>query len=240
MDTSLEPPPNGQRPKVLLICDRLDELASWERSLPADRLDLIPAASVEQAFENWPDQNPDLIVVDVNDEQPDCSETCRQLRQEAAVPLVILFGRVDEDCLLRAYRAGADDCLVKPVSPQVFLAKVNAWLRRSWSLPVAVLPDLEAGGLRLDMRRHEVVVEGEKAVRLTNLEFRLLALFMSYPGWTLEPDEILQRVWGFPSEATRDTLKNTIRRLRKKIEPDPAHPVYLVTDPGQGYRFHAG
>lgn len=238
MDTSNEFSHSVSRPKVLFICDRPDELASWQRILPGDRLELILAATVEEAFANWPEYHPDLIVVDVNDARPDCTETCRRLRQEAAVPLVVLFGNVDEDCLLRAYRAGADDCLVKPVSPPVFLAKLQAWLKRSWAIPLAVLPDLEAGGLRLDMRRRQVIIQGEKVARLTNLEFRLLSLLMSNPDRVLQPEDLVLRVWGFSGGAEAGViLKNLVYRLRKKIEPDPAHPSYLLTEPGLGYRF---
>jgi len=237
MDAFLGPSYTGLRPKLLLVCDSPEELTRWGRALLGGQLEVILASSVEEAFENWTDHIPDLIVIDVNDDQPDCSEACQLLRQEAAVPLIVLFGRVDDDCLLRAYRAGADDCLVKPVSLAVLQAKLAAWLRRSWAIPVAVLPDLEAGGLRLDMTRHEVVVEGEMAARLTNLEFRLLTLLMSNPGWTLEADDILTRVWGFQGAGTRAVLKNTVSRLRKKIEPDPAHPTYLLTEPGHGYKF---
>jgi two-component system, OmpR family, KDP operon response regulator KdpE len=226
----------GLRPKVLLLCDRPAELARWEQSLPANLLDLILASSLEEAFAHWPENNLDLIIVDVNDARPDCSETCQLLRQESDVPLVVLFAQAGEDCLLRAYKAGADDCLLKPVSLEVLLAKLNAWLHRSWVVPVSVLPDLEASGLRLIPQRHEVIVEGRRAVPLTNLEFRLLTLLMSNAGWTLETEDILTRVWGYGG-GSRAGLKNAIRRLRKKIEPDPANPVYLLTDPGHGYRF---
>ena len=233
-----EPALNGLRPKVLLVCDRPQEIARWARLLPGSSVDLVAADKLDQAFDLWAENIPDLVVIDVNASHPDGIEVCQQLRQEAAVPLIVVFENNDEEYQLQAYRVGADDCLVKPLSPALFLAKLSAWLRRSWTVPTEALAELQAGGVHLDPFRRAVIFESGRYARLTNLEFRLLTLLMSNPGRALEPDEIVQRVWGYTGDADRGVmLKNVVYRLRKKIETDPANPTYLLTEPGLGYRF---
>jgi two-component system, OmpR family, KDP operon response regulator KdpE len=238
MYASPETPPQELRPRVLLVCDRPQEIARWSRLLPGKSMDLIPAGSLDRALEIWSESVPDLALIDVNASQPDGIEICRQLRPEASVPLLVVMDECDEDCQLQAYRAGADDCLVRPFSPALFQAKLDAWLRRSWTVPAEALAELEAGGVHLDPILRAVIFESGRIARLTNLEFRLLSLLMSNPGRALQPDDIVQRVWGFSGGGVESVmLKNVVYRLRKKVEPDPAHPVYLLTEPGLGYRF---
>jgi two-component system, OmpR family, KDP operon response regulator KdpE len=228
----------AQGQKVLLVCDRPEEIQRWMRLLPTSLFELVLAGSIERAFEAWADTIPDLILIDVNGTFPDGTEICRQLRQEAALPLLVVFEAYDEAHQLQAYQAGADDCLVKPLNPSLLLAKLNVWLRRSWMVPAETLAGLSGGGVRLDPIRRAAVFEDGRYVRLTNLELRLLTLLMYNPGRALSTGDIISRVWGFSSDGDKGAmLKNLVYRLRKKIEPDPNHPAYLLTDPGQGYRF---
>jgi DNA-binding response OmpR family regulator len=137
--------------------------------------------------------------------------------------------------MVEAYEAGADECIAKPIGLRLGVAKVRAWLRRSWTVPTEALTSLEAGGLRLDPDKRHLELPGGGEIGLTNLELRLLHLLMSHPGQVLGPEVIVDRVWGFES-ADSAVLKNMVYRLRRKIEPDPAHPRYLRTAAG-GYVF---
>jgi DNA-binding response OmpR family regulator len=231
----------GARPKVLLVCDRPKEVERWKRLLSGGSWQLLATGLLDHVLEIWSENIPDLVVIDVNSPHPDGIEICRQLRQEAAVPLLVVLEAIDEARMLQAYRAGADDCLVRPLNPELLLAKLNAWRRRSWTVPAEVLAELQAGILHLDPIRRMVFFEDGRLARLTNLEFRLLLLLMSNPGRALPVNDIVNRIWGFPGEADGAVmLKNVVYRLRKKIEPDPAHPTYLRTEPGVGYRFTGG
>jgi two-component system KDP operon response regulator KdpE len=229
------PVPTRFQPKVLLLCDRPLDAAAWAQALAFHHIDAIQAASADEGLRRWAELIPDLIVIDLPGEAG--LEVCRCLRPEAAIPLLVLLDNVDESTMLQAYRAGADEAMSRTLSIELFLAKVSAWLRRAWTVPVESLNLLETGGLRLDPARREVATPQGGTVRLTNLEFRLLHLLMSNPGWALSPEDILGRVWGHTDYDSTAALKNTVLRLRKKIEPDPARPAYLLTEPGLGYRF---
>ena len=136
-----------------------------------------------------------------------------------------------------AYQAGVDECVAKPVGPALFLAKVKVWLRRSWTVPAETLEVVQSNDLYLDPYARQVKRASGERVRLTNLEFRLLYLLMKNPGRILESDYIVGLVWGYHGEGNSHLLKNLVYRLRRKIEPDPNHPLYLHTEPGVGYRF---
>jgi two-component system KDP operon response regulator KdpE len=228
----------SHQPKILLVCDRPEETTRWRRLLPGNLHVQVAAGSLDQIFEAWGENIPDLVLIDVQAPRPDEAEICWHLRQEAAVPLLVVFETFDEGRILQAYRAGADDCLVKPLSPELLFAKLNAWRRRSWTVPAEILTEIRSGGVHLDPVRRMAILESGRIARLTNLEFRLLTLLMSNPGRALPAGEIVNRVWGFSGEADGGVmLKNVVYRLRKKIEPDPGNPTYLLTEPGLGYRF---
>ena len=229
------PSPARNHPRVLVVCDRAEAAARWAQALGSGQIEAVRADSPEDGFQKWAELIPDLVVIDLAGQGG--IEACRRLRPEAAIPLLVLLETEDEPAILQAYQAGADEALPRSLGAQLFLAKVSAWLRRAWSVPVEALAVLEAGGLRLDPNRREVSTPQGETVRLTNLEFRLLHLLMSNPGWTLSPEDILLRVWGSSDYDSTAALKNTVLRLRKKIEPDPARPTYLLTEAGLGYRF---
>lgn len=134
--------------------------------------------------------------------------------------------------ILEAYQAGVDECVVKPISPAIFLAKILAWARRSWSQPMS---PLRIGPLRLDPAHRSAIAVAGQEVRLTNLEFRLLHLLMSRPGHVFKADEIMQSVWGM-EQADLALLKNVVYRLRKKLEEETGEAALIQTRPG-GYSF---
>jgi DNA-binding response OmpR family regulator len=226
--------------RMLLVSDDPEAGRIWAYVLGQRRSEIVTARSVEDALKRWAEGGFDLVVIDVCASQLDGIGLCRRLRAEAIAPILLFTPQSDEAYILEAYRAGADECVVKPISPSLFLAKVNAWLRLSWAIATDTLDGLKAGDLCLDPARREVKNGSGSAVRLTSLEFRLLYLLMSHRGRILESDVIVDRVWGYTNCDESALLKNAIYRLRRKIENDPRQPHYIQTVAGIGYVFEPG
>jgi DNA-binding response OmpR family regulator len=191
-------------------------------------------AALERAAECWPD----LVVLDLMLPGLDGLEVCRRLRADAPVPVIMLTARGDEDDRVVGLELGADDYLAKPFSPRELTARVKAVLRRaqgtlasSGTIPAYV----EAGGLRIDVGAHEVLRDGEP-VTLTAREFDLLVFLASRPRLVFRREELLESVWGYTYGDTA-TVTVHIRRLREKLETDPASPEHLATVWGVGYRW---
>ena len=199
-------------------------------------VDVVLVGSAREALRRWEQAGCDLIVADVCDHR-DGLDLCRRLRARAVNPILLLCPHGNEDRAVAAYAAGADECIPKPVSPAILLAKVRAWLRHQWTLRAESLDPLEAGGLRLEPARREVSTAQGSALRLTVLEFRLLYQLMSHPGQVLPPDVLVPRVWGPGGGGDRRLLRHVVHNLRRKIEPDPRRPRTIRTVRGQGYAF---
>ena len=140
--------------------------------------------------------------------------------------------------MLAAYEAGIEDFLVKPVSPSILQAKIKVWLKRSASVSLGVLNQIKVGTLQLFPSEKTILV-GNRAVRLTNLELRLLYYLMNRSGQIVTIEELNQKVWGYSTEADNTMLKNVVYRLRRKIEHNPANPLIIQTVTGMGYRLAA-
>jgi DNA-binding response OmpR family regulator len=194
----------------------------------ADGLDALAAAAVA-----WPD----LVVLDLMLPGLDGTEVCRRLRAAAPVAVIMLTARGDEDDRVMGLDLGADDYIGKPFSPRELTARVKAVLRRAGA-PVAA-PDapvrIEAGGLDIDVAARVVSRAGE-VIALTTREFDLLAYLAARPRRALSREELLAEVWGFTYGDTA-TVTVHVRRLREKIEDDPAAPAHLQTVWGVGYRW---
>ena len=182
-------------------------------------------------------ETPDLVVLDLMLPTVGGLEICRRLRAAAPVPIIMLTARGTEADRIAGLEMGADDYVAKPFSPRELTARVKAVLRRATGpLPAAGEPDaLAAGDLQVDLRSHEVRLDGV-LVALTAKEFDLLAYLMSHPRRAFRREALLEAVWGFTTGDT-STVTVHIRRLRAKIEPDPSAPRYVCTVWGVGYRF---
>ena len=224
--------------KVLLVSNDPEAAGFWGFGLQQMGIACSLASSAAEALDAWARDPCDLVVIDVCGPELDGIELTRQLRAQAVNPILLFTPSREEAHLLDAYRAGVDECVVKPVSPSLFLAKIRAWLRRSWTIPAQSLPNMEVGDLRLDPERRALSDGRGAVVRLTNLEFRVLYLLMNRPGQVLPADLIVERVWGFAGIGDAVLLKNVVYRLRRKIEPDPNQPRYLQTEGRQGYVFY--
>ncbi len=226
-------------PRVLIVCDNLEVGRIWAHGLRQRRFDAILVDKVKEARRRWEDTIPDLCVLDLYAADQEAVVLGRSLRQESVAPILMFTDRQDESYILEAYNAGMDECVTRPVSPGIFLAKVTAWLRRSWTMPVDGLNGVKVGELHLDPVRRIVETGEGLQIKLTNLEFRLLYVLMTRPGWTVETDVLIERVWGHRQDADNSLLKNVVYRLRRKLETDLDNPSLILTDPGVGYKLHS-
>ena len=180
---------------------------------------------------------PDLVVLDLMLPKLDGMEVCRALREESAVPIVMLTARVNEEDRLAGLDLGADDYVTKPFSPRELAARVRAVLRRTAREASEHGPArLEHGDIRVDLRRRAAYVADEP-VRLTPTEFRCLALFVREPGRSFTREQIIDHVFGYDFDGFDRTVDAHVSNLRRKIEADPTKPKYIHTVYGVGYRF---
>jgi DNA-binding response OmpR family regulator len=184
------------------------------------------------ALEQWQTTPYDIIILDLNLPKLDGLTVCQRIRAESDIPILILSVRGEEDDVVRGLELGADDYVVKPFSPRQLVARIRAVLRRSATSPIP--GPLIVGDLTLDLARHEVHRLGQPSIQLTPLECRLLETLMRNSGHVLPSDMLISHIWG-PGRGDRVMLKQLVKRLRSKIEPDPSKPVYLETVPGVGY-----
>lgn len=223
-------------PKVFVVCDRPDTAPVWGYILREQGLTVVMEASLEQAIDRWSIEIPDLVVIDVDISKKSPMELYKKFRAVSVAPILLFLPTHHETQILEAYAAGVDEVVVKPISPAIFLAKILAWGRRSWTVPVDTLSLLRAGEHKLEPARRCLIAPGGDEIRLTNLEFRLLHLLMSRPGQIFSAEEIIQSIWGGYGDGDQVLLKNVVYRLRRKIEVDPSHPELLQTWQG-GYAF---
>jgi DNA-binding response OmpR family regulator len=181
---------------------------------------------------------PALIVLDLMLPDISCEEICSEIRSRSDVPIVMLTAKASEEERVAGLVSGADDYLVKPFSPRELVARVRAVLRRTKGIetPLVELLTFDGGRLAIDTVRHEVSRDGG-AVDLTPNEYKLLVTLARYPGRAYSRFELINRVQGYDYEGYERTIDVHVKNLRKKIEPDPAHPRYVETVIGVGYRL---
>ena len=222
--------------KIFVVCNRHDTAPVWGYILRQQGLTVILETSLDKAVDRWTSEIPDLVVIDVDVPHQDRIDLYKRFRAVSVAPILLFLPTYHETEILEAYQAGADEVVIKPISPAIFLAKIMAWMRRSWTVPTAELSQVDAGKHRLDPARRCLVNPHGLEIWLTNLEFRLLHLLMSRPGHTFSAEDIIQAIWGGYGSGDQVLLKNVVYRLRRKIEVDPSHPVFLQTGTG-GYCF---
>jgi len=194
---------------------------------------VLPARDGAAALRLWAGNHPDLLVLAVNLPGLDGLTVCRRIREQAHTPVVLLAEQARDDDIVRGLQLGADDYLAKPFSMRHLVARIQAVLRRVGQ-PPAPTQRRQVGDLVLDPYRRAVHLGQNKVVSLTPLECRLLDYLMLNAGRTLTTDAIIDHVWGVDG-SDRDTLRQLVRRLRAKIEPNPAQPTYVETVPNLGY-----
>jgi two-component system KDP operon response regulator KdpE len=194
---------------------------------------VIDAKTGEEALNLLRTEQIDVALLDVNLPEMSGIETCREIRRTAEIPIIVLTVRSGERDKLQAFDAGADDYIVKPFGAEELVARIRANIRRSGSdqLPKFTSPDLT-----IDFERRSVLVKG-RTVRLTPKEFSLLRHFVSNQGRTLTHRWLLQSVWGPDYGEETESLRVLVNQLRRKVEPNPREPRFILTEPWIGYRF---
>lgn len=220
--------------KILVVDDEPQIRRVMRTSLTNQGYEIVEARSGEEALEMMQAERPDLVILDVNMPGIGGIEACREIRRNSDVSLVMLTVRNTERDKVQALDAGADDYVVKPFSIDELLARIRAALRRTHAgQPIA---PVDTPDLQIDFETRKVYVRNEP-VRLTPKEFELLRQLAASAGKPVPHRRLLQAVWGPEYGEESEYLRVFINQLRKKIEPDPRHPRYIITEPWLGYRF---
>jgi DNA-binding response OmpR family regulator len=222
--------------RILVVEDEL-EIARVVRDYLADAgYDVVVAGSGEAALASARGDRPDLVVLDLGLPGIDGLDVARELRASGAVPIVMLTARGEEVDRVVGLELGADDYVVKPFSPKELVARVRAVLRRSSAESLLAERPIRAGDVEVDPQRLRVSVAGSP-VELTPTEFQLLATLARQPGRVFTRGQLLDAIHGVALESYERAIDAHVKNLRKKLEPDPRHPRYVLTVHGVGYRF---
>ena len=222
--------------KILVIDDESQITRVLKRSLTAHRYDVRTAADGESGLELFSDFHPDMVITDLSMPEMSGIEVCREIRKISEIPIIVLSVKGEEKTKVEALDAGADDYITKPFGMNELLARVRATLRRA--------PDekkeetlLEIGDFSIDLAKYRAFVRGEE-IHLTPKEFELLTYLVKHHDKVLTHRVLLGAIWGGNFTEQPEYLRVFIGNLRKKIEPNPSKPQYILTEPWIGYRFN--
>jgi two-component system response regulator RegX3 len=223
--------------RVLVVEDEDSYSDALAYMLRKEGFEVAVAGTGPAALAEFDRAGADIVLLDLMLPGLPGTEVCRQLRQVSKVPVIMVSAKDAEVDKVVGLELGADDYITKPYSPRELVARVRAVLRRGQETDSAS-STLEVGRVRMDVDRHVVTVDGAE-VRLPLKEFELLELFLRNSGRVLTRGQLIDRVWGADYVGDTKTLDVHVKRLRAKVEPDPANPRSLVTVRGLGYRFEA-
>lgn len=224
--------------RVLVVEDEQSLREPLVYLLQKEGYDVIEAEDGLRAVSIFNEYGADLILLDLMLPGLSGNEVCRTIRQDSQVPIIMLTAKEAEIDKVVGLEIGADDYVTKPYSTRELLARMKAVLRRNLEPHMAVSGVLEAGPVRMDIERHQVSVNGQK-VSMPLKEFELLELLLENVNRVLTRGQIIDRVWGSNYFGDTKTLDVHIKRIRSKIEDDPARPVHLLTVRGLGYKYEA-
>jgi two-component system response regulator RegX3 len=225
--------------RILIVEDEVSFSDPLSYVLRKEGYDVAVAETGPDGLAEFDANGADLVLLDLMLPGLSGVDVCRALRQRSSVPVIMLTAKDSEIDKVVGLEIGADDYVTKPYSSRELLARVKAVLRRL-SEPEELLPaTLEAGPVRMDVERHTVTVGG-RSVSLPLKEFELLEMLLRNSGRVMTRMQLIDRVWGSDYVGDTKTLDVHVKRLRAKIEPDPATPVHIVTVRGLGYKFEVG
>ena len=224
--------------RILVIEDEESFRDVLSFMLTKEGYDVAVAADGAAGLKSFQKQQPDLVLLDLMLPEISGSEVCRQIRMKSNVPIIMLTAKDSEVDKVVGLELGADDYVTKPFSTPELLARIKAVLRRGANDFVDSDGALVIGPIRIDVDRHELSVNGTP-ISMPLKEFELLELLMRNAGRVLTRGQLMDRIWGSNYVGDGKTLDVHVKRIRSKIEPDPANPVYLTTVRGLGYRFEA-
>jgi two-component system response regulator RegX3 len=223
--------------RVLVVEDEESYREALSYMLSKEGFEVIEARDGATGIAEFDRRGADIVLLDLMMPGLPGTEVFRQLRLRGSIPVIMLTARDTEVDKVVGLELGADDYVTKPFSHRELVARMRAVLRRGQD--TELLPDLlEAAGVRMDVARHEVSVNGER-IKLALKEFELLEMLLRNAGRVMTRGQLIDRIWGSDYVGDTKTLDVHIKRLRTKIEPDPANPQYLITVRGLGYKFEA-
>jgi len=224
--------------RIMLVDDEPDVIKviamSFRMQQPA--WEVVSADDGPEALELLAQERPDVVLLDIGLPGMNGLDVLKAMRRFSDVPIIMLTVRDDELSKVQGLELGADDYVTKPFSHLELLARVRAVLRRTQSLPLTHEAPFTSGNIHVDFSRREVTVRGE-AVPLTGTEYRLLYHLVRNAGQIMTHEALLARVWGREYTDEMSYLKSYVSRLRSKLESDPHHPEYIITEYGIGYWF---
>ncbi|HYI55985.1 MAG TPA: response regulator transcription factor [Microlunatus sp.] len=221
--------------RVLVVEDEESYRDALAYMLRKEGFDVVEAADGTEGLAAYDKGGADIVLLDLMMPGVPGTEVCRQLRQRGPVPVIMVTARDSEIDKVVGLELGADDYVTKPFSQRELVARIRAVLRRGQD--VELLPDVvEARGVRMDIERHEVSVDG-RTVRLALKEFELLEMLLRNAGRVMTRGQLIDRIWGADYVGDTKTLDVHVKRLRTKIEADPGQPKVLLTVRGLGYKF---
>jgi two-component system KDP operon response regulator KdpE len=221
---------------ILVVDDEPKLVLLVRQILSALGYRISAASSGEQAIESVAMEQPDLVILDILLlGEMDGYQTTRRIREFSDIPIIMLTARVRESDMLRGFEVGVDDYIKKPFSSKELVARVRAVLKRART---AVRPPVETeiicGDIYIDLARHRVAIAGQD-VHLTPTEYKLLHELARNANRAMLHEQLLSAVWGYEYRSDFDYLRSYIHLLRRKLEPDPANPKYIIRVPGVGY-----
>ncbi len=223
--------------RVLVVDDELSIIKLLRANLEANGYEVLAAMDGAEALQTFEMELPDLMILDITMPKTDGFEVCRQLRAWSQVPIIMLSARGDLNDKVKCLDLGADDYITKPFAKGELIARMRAVLRRTEAAAATPgQPSFTTGDLRISFAQRRVTTAG-KEVKLTPTEYRLLQELVLNAGKVLTHTHLLNKVWGAEYGEEREYLHVFIRRLRAKLEPDPANPKYITTVSGIGYQF---
>ena len=227
--------------RILVVEDDASIQRALRRSLTISGYEVLVVDNGRQAVELVREQQPDLVLLDLSlPGEIDGLGVCIQVRQWSQIPIIIVSARTDEQQKVQALDLGADDYLTKPFNIDELAARVRAVLRRTQFIPQeqahATRTVTTIGNITIDYSQRLVTVD-DKEIVLTPTEYRVLAYLIQNAGRVVTQDLLLEHVWGPEYVGESHMLQVNVNRLRRKIEPEPAHPRYILTEPWVGYRF---
>jgi two-component system alkaline phosphatase synthesis response regulator PhoP len=223
--------------KVLVVDDDVKTVDLVKLYLERDGYQVLTAYDGVEALRLARESRPDLIVLDLMLPDIDGLEVCRTLRHESDVPIIMLTARTTDQDKLTGLGLGADDYVTKPFSPKVLVARVQAVLRR---LPGERGPEeIKRGEISINFTKHEALFS-DRPLNLTTVEFKLLGILAKEPGRVFSRASLIEEALGYDFEGFDRTIDVHILNLRRKLETDPSHPIYIKTVYGVGYKFVGG
>jgi two-component system KDP operon response regulator KdpE len=224
--------------RILVVDDEVEIVRALQRSLTAHGFEVFAAYSGEEALEAVAHYRPDVMVLDLGLPGMSGLEVCREVRAQSNLPIIVLSVKDTERDKVQALDLGADDYVSKPFGVNEVLARIRVALRHSAQVESGTQPVFTAGPLRVDFAQRQVLLNGQE-VKLTPTEYDLLKALIKNRGKILTRQMLLSQVWGTGYGAESHYLHVYVGQLRRKIEPDPANPRFILTISGVGYRFSA-